>query len=128
MTPSFQNTANLFNVGGATGISSGAMNYASPMINSSNNMQNALQQLAMSRASTQQGMQQAGLGLQNQATQNYLQSLQPNLLNWAGLGVSGYGALMGRQTNQNVQNGGSTPNPNLPVPQPNESFETSGIY
>jgi hypothetical protein len=49
-----------------------------------------------------------------------LQSLQPNLLNWAELGVSGYGALMGRQANQNVQNGGYTPNPNLPVPQPNE--------
>ncbi len=88
-------TANLFNVGNTQNIGQGASALASPTINASNAYNNALQQLQAARIANQQGISQTSMGLQNQQTQNYLQSLTPGPLNYAALGLSAYGAYQG---------------------------------
>ena len=88
-------TANLFNVGNTQNIGQGASALASPTINASNTYNNALQQLQAARIANQQGISQTSMGLQNQQTQNYLQSLTPGPLNYAALGLTAYGAYQG---------------------------------
>ena len=88
-------TANLFNVGNTQNIGQGASALASPTINASNTYNNALQQLQAARIANQQGISQTSMGLQNQQTQNYLQSLTPGPLDYAALGLTAYGAYQG---------------------------------
>ena len=88
-------TANLFNVGNTQNIGQGASALASPTINASNAYNNALQQLQAARIANQQGISQTSMGLQNQQTQNYLQSLTPGPLDYAALGLTAYGAYQG---------------------------------
>ena len=101
-------TANLFNVGNTQNIGQGASALASPTINASNTYNNALQQLQAARIANQQGISQTSMGLQNQQTQNYLQSLTPGPLNYAALGLTAYGAYQGI-TGGNAMKAAATP-------------------
>ena len=101
-------TANLFNVGNTQNIGQGASALASPTINASNAYNNALQQLQAARIANQQGISQTSMGLQNQQTQNYLQSLTPGPLDYAALGLTAYGAYQGI-TGGNAMKAAATP-------------------
>lgn len=101
-------TANLFNVGNTQNIGQGASALASPTINASNAYNNALQQLQAARIANQQGISQTSMGLQNQQTQNYLQSLTPGPLDYAALGLKAYGAYQGI-TQGNAMKAGAMP-------------------
>ena len=101
-------TANLFNVGNTQNIGQGASALASPTINASNTYNNALQQLQAARIANQQGISQTSMGLQNQQTQNYLQSLTPGPLDYAALGLTAYGAYQGI-TGGNAMKAAATP-------------------